>query len=154
MNITEICADVRNYFLTNREKDIHKGHFIISGSTIEPLVFLKKGQFFRVVGSTLNDGVYCNTIDGMYYLKDEEFTGAIWAMSVPPSFIQLCEEIEEWRAKNESLDSQNMSPFTSESFGGYSYSKGSGNSSSSGNSITWQNQFAGRLNSYRRISVL
>ena len=148
MNITEICADIRNYFLVHRENDIHKGHFKISGRDIAPLDFLQKGQYFRIVGSTMNDGVYQNTPESKHTLKNEEFDGAVWAMSVPPAFIMLCEDIETWRANHESVGSQNMSPFTSESFGGYTYSKGATSS------VTWQEQFKGRLNAYRRIRIL
>ena len=59
----------------------------------------------------------------------------------------------EWSDKYLGVDSAAMSPFNSESFGGYSYSK-SGGSSSSGNvdlSGTWQGAFADRLNNWRKI---
>lgn len=153
MDITEICAEICNYFLPNRQNDIYRGHFKISGRDIAPLDFLQEGQYFRIVGSTMNDGVYHNTPESKHRLKSEEFDGAVWAMSVPPAFVMLCHEIETWRNKHESIDSQNMSPYTSESFGGYSYSKGSSNSSD-GRSITWQDQFKERLNVYRRLRIL
>lgn len=160
MNITEICAEIRNYFPPmNQRHDmsyIHRGKFTISGGSISPSDFIKPNQYFRIVGSTFNDGVYQNKPETIEKLVDEEFSGAVWAMAVPSSFIELCKEIDEWRIKNESADSVNMSPFTSESFGGYSYSKSSGRSSESsesGNSVTWKSQFSSRLNAYRRLSV-
>ena len=53
-------------------------------------------------------------------LDDEEFTGAVWALGIPKAVIQLADDIDAWRAKYESVNSQAMSPFQSESFGGYS----------------------------------
>jgi hypothetical protein len=44
-----------------------------------------------------------------------------------------------------------MSPFTSESFGGYSYSKGGGSDASGKGQNTWQGAFKARLNAYRRM---
>lgn len=152
MDITEICAEVRNYFIPHYEDDIHEGTFEIVGNTIAPLDFLKDGQFFRIVGSALNDGVHQYSDD--MQLADESFDGAIWAMSVPPAFLALCTDIQAWRAKNEALDSANMSPFTSESFGGYSYSKGGSGSGTSGSSAVWQDVFKSRLNAWRRLNVL
>lgn len=138
--ITEICAEIRNYFV----KEIHTGQFKISGGSITPLNFLKDGQYFRIVGSDLNDGVYQYPASN---LTDEAFYGAVWAMSVPPSFVALCTEIEAF-AKS---DAGKVSPYTSESFGGYSYTKAT---DANGRPATWQSVFAKRLNKYRRISVL
>jgi hypothetical protein len=88
-------------------------------------------------------------------LKDEAFHGAIWIMSPTADFLALVDEISAWQAKNGGVDSNNMSPFTSESFGGYSYSKASGGSAESGGSSvpTWQSTYAARLKNYRRIRV-
>lgn len=155
MNITEICADILNYFPPVKKKCdksyIHSGTFKISSNSIAPLDFIKQGQFFRIYGSSLNEGVYQNTPESLELLKDEEFEGEIWEMAVPDAFLNLCKDIDQWRSKNESADSVNMSPFTSESFGGYSYSKGSSNNFGNGNSISWQTQFAKRLNTWRKI---
>lgn len=144
--LTELCAELKNYFLRDREADIHYGEYTISGGSID-LPFLLDGQYFRIVGSVLNDGVYQYPASG---LTDEEFTGAVWAMAVPPSVVALAADIEAWNAKNaETL----ASPYTSESFGGYSYTKASGNSESGG-AYSWKDQFASRLAKYRRLSVL
>lgn len=145
--LTELCAELKNYFLRDREADIHYGEYTISGGSID-LPFLLNGQYFRIVGSVLNDGVYQYPVDG---LTDEEFSGAVWAMAVPPSVIALAADIEAWNAKNaEAL----ASPYTSESFGGYSYTKASGASSGGSGAFTWRDQFASRLAKWRRLSVL
>lgn len=146
--LTEVCANIKNYFL----RDIYSGTYTISPGTV-PLPSLLSGQYFRIVGSVLNDGVWQNTQDDLAKLRAEEFTGQIWSMGVPRDFEALCDEITAWRAKNESLDSANMSPFSSESFGGYSYSKGSAASNGGGACVTWQDQFRSRLNTYRRIAL-
>lgn len=147
-NLTEVCANIKNYFL----RDIYSGTFTISAGTA-PLDSLLDGQYFRIVGSMLNDGVYQNTAEDLANLREEEFTGQIWSMAVPRDFEQLCDDINAWRQKNEALDSANMSPFSSESFGGYSYSKGGSGSASGSIGVAWQSQFASRLNTYRRISL-
>lgn len=149
--LTELCAELKNYFLRDREADIHYGEYTISGGSID-LPFLLNGQYFRIVGSLLNDGVYQYPADG---LADEVFTGAVWAMAVPPAVIALAADIEAWQNKYGSVESANMSPFSSESFGGYSYQKAQGFASTGGGMLTsWQDLFAGRLAKYRRLSVL
>jgi len=157
VDITEICQECRNYFAPAAKKDnksfIHTGEFTISGINITPLDFIAKGQYFRIVGSAMNDGVYRNDVDGLAGLTDETFSGAIWEMAVPKAFIMLCADIDAWRNKNESIDSANLSPYMSESFAGYSYQKG-GATLGGGNSITWQSQFQKRLNAWRRLNVL
>ena len=136
--LTEICADLRNYFC--RSEDIHSGKFEISGGSIAPLDFLKDGQYFRIVGSTFNDGVHRNPA---FDLTDEIFEGSIWAMSVPEAVVKLSEEIKQYQ----SVCSASASAYISESFGGYSYTKATKN----GAPLTWREAFASRLNLYRRM---
>lgn len=157
MNITEICAYLKNYFppadLKISGGYIHTGVYTISGGNIAPLEFILPNQYFRIVGSRLNDGVFQNTETDLKELQDETFDGAIWEMSLPRGFVKLCEDIEAWRQQNEGISSPNMSPFVSESFGGYSYNKASGGNTSadSGSATLWENQFAPRLAQYRRL---
>ena len=140
--LTELCAELRNYFEVPNGR--HFGKFEISGGSIAPLDFLQEGQYFRIIGSVFNDGVYQYPTSG---LTDEIFSGAVWGMAVPPAVISLTEEI---KAFNES-DAGKPSAYTSESFGGYSYSKAT---ESNGAPISWKKVFASRLNKYRRVSVL
>ncbi len=154
--ISELCAELHNYFLrdyTRPEQYIHSGSFVIAGGEMQSLPFLKENQYYRIVGSTFNDGVY------QYHdpdrsreagpLTNESFDGAIWEMFVPPDVIALANEIETWISDN--ADTIN-SPYQSESFGGYSYTKavaGTGELST-----TWQSHFASRLNRWRRTKEL
>ena len=137
--LTELCAELRNYFEVPNGR--HFGKFTISGGSIAPLDFLQEGQYFRIVGSVFNDGVYQYPATS---LTDEVFEGAVWAMAVPPTLIALAAEI---KAYNES-DAGNASPYTSESFGGYSYTKAT---DASGAPIGWQKAFASRLNKWRKL---
>lgn len=137
--LAEVCADIRNYF--TRDADKHFGTFQISGGAIAPLDFLQPGQYFRIVGSVLNDGVYQYGETGIAFL-DETFEGAIWAMRVPPAFIALVKEIEAYTNDNK------PGAFTSESFAGYSYTRAT---DKNGAPLGWQAAFASRLNKYRRV---
>ena len=156
MDIYDLCLECRNFFAPASKKFdrsfIHNGSFTIQNNEIQPLDFLRDGQYFRIVGSAVNDGVYAKTTEGMSMLQDETFTGQIWEMSVPKPFLELLRVISEWQEINEKAKSENMSPFTAESFAGYSYQKGS--SQKSGNSVSWQEQFQKQLSQYRRLNVL
>ena len=145
ITLTPICGELRNSFIHGLG-DIHTGTFQISDGYIQPLDFLQEGQYYRICGSTFNDGVWIYPFDG---LKNETFTGSVWAMSVPPDVIALMDEIDKWAEDNKGAIN---SPYQSESFDGYSYSKGS-SASSSGSSaaITWQSQFSVRLNRWRKL---
>ncbi len=157
MSMTEICADIRNFFPPVMKKTdksfIHIGSFTISGKTVTPLDFIAEGQYFRIVGSAKNDGVWLNTTQGLSQLSDETFYGSIWEMSVPRDFVNLCEDIEAWRQTYEASDSANLSPYSAESFAGYSYTKATANGSQNASTaLSWQSQFASRLNAYRRLN--
>lgn len=150
--LTEICAEIKNYFpvhLHGHETgvDIYKGEYVVSGGIITPLDFIQDGQYYRIVGSVFNDGVYQKPVSGQVdtLLIDETFNGAIWAMAVPPSVIALSSQIKTFNDENA------VTPFTSESFGGYSYAKATGKN---GGALSWQEAFADKLNPYRRMRVV
>ena len=140
--LTEICAELRNYFEVPNGR--HFGKFEISGGSIAPLDFLQEGQYFRVIGSAFNDGVHQYPASD---LTDEVFEGAVWAMAVPPTLIALAAEIKDWNNKYGELVN---SPYASESFGGYQYSKAFG-AESSGGVVNWETVFRKQLNRYRKI---
>ena len=142
--IEQICAFIHNYFVYEK----HRGIFTISGGSLQ-VSGLVIGQYFRICGSRLNDGVYQY---GYTDLKDETFDGEIWDMRPPRTFIQLAEDIENWVAK---YGDASMSPYQSESFGGYSYSlKGSSASRTTGDGSFdgWQSIFKAQLNQYRKLA--
>lgn len=151
--LEEICQNIRNYFCDYRKGDVCAGEFLIENGVISgvngtktPVIY--SGMYYRIVGSRLNSGII---LAGTDTLTDEEtFDGEVWLMRIPIPFLALVADIKDWQDKNGGADSANMSPFASESFGGYSYSKGStygGNSAA----VSWQAQFASRLNAWRKI---
>lgn len=143
--LTELCQELRNWF----DRDRRTGTFEITGGSITA-DFLQSGQYYRIIGSIFNDGIHQFPVAD---LKEETFEGAVWALAIPEPVIKLSEDIEAWREKNEALDSANMSPFQSESFGGYSYSKGStsGQNTANGGGLSWKNVFASRMNAWRKL---
>ena len=141
--LSEICKELNNWF----DKERLFGKFTISNGQLRNVSMLD-GQYYRIVGSVLNDGIYRNG-DTEVPLKDETFNGAVWLLAVPQDVIKLDEEITAW--VNNFGNAAN-SPFQSESFGGYSYSKASGSNGSDGsNGATWQSIFGSRLNNWRKL---
>lgn len=139
--IEQILDHIHNYFV----RGVYSGTFTIMGSAIEGIPLLD-GQYYKIVGSILNDGVHLKGDT----LQNETFRGEVWTMGVPPSLIALADEISAWV---EQYGDAVNSPYQSESFGGYSYSKGSARSNNdNGGLVGWQDVFAKRLNQYRKIN--
>lgn len=150
--LTDLCQELRNWF----DRDLPKlfGAFSIHDNEIykvedgveKPLSSygLADGQYFRIIKSVFNDGVHQYPVAD---LSDEQFDGAVWFMAIPPAVLSLNSKIDEWQTK---YGDTSFSPYISESFGGYSYSKGS-NSAGSGNANTWQNAFKSELNKWRKL---
>ncbi len=120
-------------------KEPFGGTFEIKEGSIE-LPFLIEGQYFRIVGSVFNDGVYQYPV---YTLTDEVFNGAVWVLALDPALLSLVSDIEKWQEENKKAIE---SPYQSESFGGYSYSMKDGE-----NKVSWKSVFGDRLNRWRKI---
>lgn len=148
--LTEICLYLKNWFDNNQGK--FYGMFRIEDGKIISLndgdMGIQEGQYFRIIGSVFNDGVW-TTSDT---LQDEAFEGAVWLMAVPKDVRQLATEIEAWQEKYGGVNSVNMSPYQSENFGPYSYSKGAGGSGDGSSSVpTWKTIYADRLRRYKKL---
>lgn len=146
--ISELCKELNNWDFNYGAEKYFGSISIENGSLVTFSDKLVEDQYFRIVGSKFNDGVYKYPQEE---LKDEVFEGAVWAMAIPDEVIALANEIEAWVIKYGALDSSAMSPFNSESFGGYSYSKGNSDLNGSGKANSWQGAFASRLNKWRKI---
>lgn len=144
--LTDICAYLKNWF---EHKKYYDTVIIRDGVLTGFDGILQNDQYYRIVGSVFNDGVH-KYGDVEDVLKDEVFDGSVWAMAIPPTVIALASEIKEWTAKYGGVDSPSMSPYNSESFGGYSYSKSGGSTDGTG-SNSWQSNFGNRLSPYRKI---
>ena len=143
--IERICGFIHNFFTANEDK--HKGTYVIENGAIE-LSFLVTGQYFRIIGSALNDGVYQYPAAD---LLDETFAGEIWAMKVPKAVKDIAIEAEELLKNNGTALN---SPYTSENvIGAYSYSKGA---SASGGAYSWlfgkDGIYGSQLDRWRRLS--
>lgn len=141
MNLTELCAHLRNWFVRS-DADRRVGTFEIVGGCID-LPWLADGQYFRIIGSVFNDGVWQNPAVG---LTDEVFDGAVWAMAVPPDVVSLADEITAWETKYADAA---QSPYKSESFGGYTYTKDDSSTAEGG--LSWTTVFKGRLRPWRKL---
>lgn len=147
--LTELCQELRNWFPVRKKNGdavSYPGTYTITGGVLTA-DFMARGQYFRITGSLFNDGVHRN--DQTDILTDETFDGTVWPMAVPKAVIDLAAEIAAWRTKYEASDSAALSPFASESFGGYSYSKASGGAGASAPS--WRTTFSSRMNAWRKL---
>lgn len=140
MTLTALCKEVNNYFDSER---LYGTYTIRDGAFTQGLPLLE-GQYFAVFDSVFNDGVHKF---GDTDLTDETFTGSIWALKIPKEFVALCKDITDWETANAAALN---SPYNSESFGGYSYSKASGNN---GKSLSYADvgKFASAMNRWRKI---
>ena len=138
--LEQVLMHLKNWFLV--PGGIHEGTYTIEDGGIT-LPFLANGQYFRICGSVFNDGLHQYPASD---LKAETFDGTVWAMAVPQAVIDLATEIESWQTKN---GDASVSPYQSESFGGYSYSKAT--DSATGGAVTWQTAFRSRLNAWRKL---
>ena len=139
--MTDIFQYLRNWFDRNQPK--YYGKFTIENGALVGDYGIATGQFFRIMGSALNDGAY---IYGQEELEDETYEGALWLMAVPKDVRNLITEIDMWVEKYGNITT---SPYQSESFGGYSYTKSRGNATSS--NPTWQSVYSDRLGRYKKL---
>lgn len=151
--LNEICAYLNNYFDVNDDHEplpSWRGEFVVADGSIDLTGKILDGQYFRIENSIFNDGIYQYPASD---LADETFTGKIQAMAIPKDLIAIAGEISAWMEKYGGADSTANSPFNSESFGGYSYSKSAGGTTtvSSENTPAWAGTFGGRLARWRKI---
>ena len=138
--LEQVLMNIRNWFTV--DGGIYSGTFTIKDGGIT-LPFLANGQYFRICGSVFNDGLHQYPEDD---LVDETFNGTIWALAIPPAVVDLADEISKWQEKN---GEASVSPYSSESFGGYSYSKAT--DAETGGAVTWQSAFKKQLSAWRKI---
>lgn len=143
MSIESLMKECNNYFYKWKETNT----FTINNNTIEVTGTYLVGQYVRIVGSIVNDGIYQIetytsgkiTIIG---LTDEVFEGTIYGLSVPKDFIELESKIETYNNKNV------ISNKSSEGFNNYSvgYAK-----DKNGKPLQWQEIFKSDINIYRQM---
>ena len=140
--LENVLLHLKNWFIV--PDGVHAGTYKIESRELE-LPFLQDGQYYRICGSVFNDGLH-KYGDIQDKLQNETFTGTVWALAIPKAVVELSEKINEWQIKNGETAA---SPFTSESFGGYSYTKAT--DSVTGAVATWETVFRTQLNPYRKL---
>ena len=138
--LAKLLAELNNWFIV--PDGIHHDIFTVEGGALA-LPFLQDGQYFRVLGSVFNDGLYRYPAAD---LIDETFEGTVWALAVPKAVVDLSDSIAAWQEQNGS-----NGPYTSESFDGYSYTKAT---TSKGKPLTWHEAFASDMKEWRKARCL
>jgi len=132
-----ILRHLNNWFV----HEIYADTYTVANGGLE-LPFLKHGQYSRVIGSVFNDGLHQYASSN---LMPETFEGVIQSLAIPRAVIELANEIDEWVKKNPAAST----PYNSESFGGYSYTKAT--DPVTGSAAGWQTVFRARLNRWRKL---
>ena len=117
------------------------GTFIIVSGKIG-LSNVREGQYYKIEGSVFNDGLH-KYGDDKDALTDETFVGRVLPLAVPKPVVKLAEEIKTWCESNQKSDK------VSESFDGYSYSKGT--DAAGGAAGGWQVAFRRELNAWKKV---
>ena len=136
--LEQVLGELHNWFV----REVVEGDFTISGGQLllPDGPALLDGQYLRVVGSVLNDGLHQWPATG---LVDERFEGEVWALAVPQEVVDLAKVIDDWDAKNA------PGPYVSESFGGYSYTRAT--NGATGQAAGWRDRFRQELNRWRKV---
>lgn len=151
--LQEVLEYIHNRFIQKS----HSGSYSISGGVISPMPELTEGQRFWIVGSALNDGLYTFHSDfitndddtAVEGFADEDFDGVICAAAIPKRLLALSADILGWVGQYGAVTN---SPYTSESFGGYSYTRGTKSAGAgAGSGVGWQDVFADRLKTWRKL---
>lgn len=141
--LENILKYLNNHFYAWQEV----GGFIINDNKIKVKANYVQGQYIRITGSILNNGVYqIKNVEGemieLEGLTNEIFEGCIFGLAIPKDLLKLAEVIEEYEKENKKNN------VISESFGGYSYTKAT---DKSGNIASWESVYFNALCKYRRI---
>lgn len=135
VSIGSVMRHCRNYF----QRGYIDGEFHIADGAFE-FPALADANYIAISGSAHNDGVH-HLGDVRDKLIDETFTGRVWMLYPPKSFVDLCAEISEYDDKNPA------GAYVSESFGEYSYSRGV----KDGKINDWQAAFFSRLAAFQLL---
>lgn len=139
ISMEHMMRRVRNYF----QRGYVEGAFDVTGNVLTPA---PSAPWVAIRGSMYHDGVYqcCSGyLQGMPEGKpDENFTGVVWLLHPPDDFVALHEAINAYDAQNP------VGAMHSETFGDYSYTRGS---DGSGGVKAWDDAFAPQLTPYRRM---
>ncbi len=139
--LEQLLGHLHNWFIDRTVSgsfDIRNGSIDVDG--------MQDGQWFRIIGSVFNDGLHLAPANDLH---DESFNGKVQLLAVPQAVVSLAEDIKAWCDDNAKALA---SPYTSESFGGYSYSKAADSFGGTGAPLGWQYQFRSRINEWKKLA--
>jgi len=142
MNIEALMKECNNYFYRWKERNT----FTIDNNSITVTGTYLVGQYIRIVGSIMNDGVYqmetyADNKITILGLTNEVFEGIIYGLVVPKEFVVLSDKIIEYNTNN------TINNKASEGFNNYSVSYTTGEN---GSPLQWQGIFKKDLDIYRQ----
>ena len=168
--LTEICQYLHNYFDYERhvgeitivagEDGLYPSNGLHPSENLHPQSSVSAKVFCNGVEIEIGDGQYFALFRqriplGVFQLSEltenKTFAGSVWLMDVPKAIKSADEWAETWKTKNMAAGSEANSVYQSESFGGYSYSKGNNSKGKVGASIFDNAQFAAMLAPYRKL---
>lgn len=146
--LEQVLWHIHNWF---EREQIPVSTCCIDDGSLPTSISIPEGAWYRIQGSLLNDGLHQHPAAD---LMDETFDGTITVCAIPNALLSVVEEIEDWQLHySEARRKALSSPYSSESFDGYSYTAKdfSGASSASGGLTGWQAAFASQLNPWRKM---
>lgn len=135
ITVESVMRECRNFFETAH----YDGEFAITGGVVALPEELPDGTYIAISGSAFHDGVH--KIGDAMDVPDETFSGRVYILHPPKSFLEICEEINEYDQKNP------VGAFQSESFGEYQYTRAGVQTGLK----SWQSAMQQRLNPYRKM---
>ena len=143
VTIEMVMRSIKNFF----ETGYIQSTFTIDGGVIAPSSMFKIGEYIAIEDSYYHNGVW--KIGAGFKLTgasvdtpSETFTGRVWFLHPPASFLDLYTEIVDFDRQNP------VGANKSESLGSYTYTR---ESTPNGAVQTWQGVYASQLNPYRRM---
>mgnify|MGYP007016818928 FL=1 len=140
VSLYELLMYLRNFFPGEKwqffGEDITEKRLLLPG--------LENGDYYLIEGSRRNNGIH---VYGNSDLRNETYNGIVTELCIPDELLILLGEINAWQEEHATVM---QSPYQSESFGGYSYTK-ENESGGTGESMSWKTVFAPRLRMWRKI---
>lgn len=133
VTIDSVMRTCNNFF----ERGSKRGTFTIKGGRLTDEALLSAAPYIAIHGSAFHDGVTSTTVEALDDM-DETFSGTVWLLYPPKSFIEIAERISKYN------DESPVDGKVSENFGSYSFTRGTG----ALGPITWQEAFLHELRPY------
>lgn len=139
VTVQDVMAETRNYFQWGALDDT----WTMKNEKLTGCDLLLPGDWVALCGSRYNSGVWqVSEVTSFPGAQDETWTGRIWLLAPPQSFLEMCEEISDW------CEQHPDATLRRESFGSYSMERAVGYN---GLPMGWRDVFRADLVPYRRV---